>query len=243
MQTKDAQTKYQGDRGKKRIQLVPEKDFDAVWDRTFKALHCETMTELGQFLGVSKAAIWNVKDKRKYPSDWIVKLHHWYGISTDWLLKGRGTQKGMDPGLSDSIKVGDEYFIRMPHLVSANSECDSELDDNAPMFITKAIYDNYMRDTVSKDARLAWVEADDDALSPTIDPNDVLLLDLSDKNLSSNGVYLLAYKGRCFIRKVQILSGEVFLSTSDDPKDMTLDTFEDKGMYTVGRIFRVSKKL
>ena len=221
---------------KKRVQLVPEKDFDAVWDRTFEALHCTTLKELGQMLDVTKAAVWNVKEKRKFPAEWIVKLHDWYGISTEWLLRGIGNTKAVDPGYTDAIKHGRDFFAKVPQAKGVDKQGNPVLNESNAIFVNQELSGEGQKDYV-------WMFAPDNALAPEIRKDDVMYVSLEEKSLDIECFYVLAVLGKPFVRKVVLDSAELFLATESDPEDIPFADIEEKGIRVVGRVVKISRVL
>ena len=221
---------------KKRDVMVPEEDFDAVWERTLKALHCETQKDLGQFLGVTKAAIWNAKEKKRFPAEWLAKLNYWFGINLDWLITGKGSQKAVDSDIGDAIKAGSEYFKKLSHVTGVSKQGKLLLDDSDPIYVSNKLFEDYHKDYV-------WMYAPDNALAPEIRKDDLMYIYPENKDLDIDGYYVLEIFGKPFVRKVVMDSAELFLATENDPHDISYSSIEEKGIGVLGKIVIIFRKL
>jgi hypothetical protein len=69
--------------------------FDSVWERVVKTTGWKTQTDLATFLGITQASVAGAKKRGLFPIEWAYKIAQAYGTSTDWLLSGKGGDRGL----------------------------------------------------------------------------------------------------------------------------------------------------
>ena len=86
-------------------------------------------------------------------------------------------------------------------------------------------------------AKLCFITAIGDSMSPTISASDIVLVDTSVSVIDVDGIFVLRTNGRLFIKRVrQRLSGE-FEVSSDNTNHSTADVLDGtEGIDVVGRV-------
>ena len=64
--------------------------FDEVWKRVSKELGWTKLKEMNEFLGFSPSAASLQKKRGNFPIDWAFAIAQGHGLSTDWILTGKG---------------------------------------------------------------------------------------------------------------------------------------------------------
>lgn len=70
-------------------------DFDAQFERLLKATHSASDAELARKLGISPPSVAGAKQRRSIPLAWLKTIGSVYGVSLDWLVRGKGDPHGL----------------------------------------------------------------------------------------------------------------------------------------------------
>ncbi|NCU32858.1 MAG: hypothetical protein EOM23_08010, partial [Candidatus Moranbacteria bacterium] len=68
-------------------------NFEFSWEQIKTALGIKKQKELAEILRLSQSAITEGKKTGKFPEKWAEILEDRYGISSEWILRGKGVQK------------------------------------------------------------------------------------------------------------------------------------------------------
>lgn len=67
--------------------------FTSIFERIKENTEIKNLTSLGRFLGVSQQFVSKKKKENIFPVEWAFKVGQHYGLSTDWLMTGKETEK------------------------------------------------------------------------------------------------------------------------------------------------------
>ncbi len=98
-------------------------DFEEVWERLSGDLEWDKLKCLSDFLGCTPGAVSSQKKRGWFPTDWAIKIAMAKGLSTDWLLTGKGphrlpmsdVQYVGEPSTDYSCPIVDEPELHLTH--------------------------------------------------------------------------------------------------------------------------------
>ena len=67
--------------------------FKDVFQRIVAETGIKTMTELGKVVGSSQQYVSKKSKEGEFPPAWAFKIAEKFGLSTDWLITGKGAKK------------------------------------------------------------------------------------------------------------------------------------------------------
>jgi len=85
-------------------------NFDEVWERICGTVRWKKFGELADFLNIKSASVSGAKSRGIFPIEWAYKIGQEFGLSTEWILTGKGIG---GPGNT----VDEDFFIRVAFAV------------------------------------------------------------------------------------------------------------------------------
>ena len=79
------------------------------------------------------------------------------------------------------------------------------------------------------------ITATGDSMTPTIESGDFVIVDSSQKRVSSDGIYVLEYSGSVFIKRVQIFPGDHASILSDNVRYKPYDVDDLDKLHVIGK--------
>jgi phage repressor protein C with HTH and peptisase S24 domain len=173
-----------------------------------------SIADLARAVGVSDNAIYKWVAGRGLPSTIsLVNLAKAAGVSVEWLATGKGAAAKIKPETRpaesaefvspprDAIRAGGKIIIQNPQIVD---------------FLK--FRPDWLQRTVGVDAKsLALIEAVGDSMAPTVDENDLVLVDLRQSRFKSDGVYVLCSGNDLSIKRIQRQPDGMLVIRSDNP--------------------------
>lgn len=172
--------------------------------------------KLANLLGVTYGNIshWEVGITNPKPSN-LSALAEALDTTVEWLLDG----------IEDADKKGDaDYFLDIPPLIYGGG----------PKYFPKAQLESQGLDLES----LYWLAAPDDSMSPSVREGDVLIVDVSDREVKDGKVYVIRYGESLIIKRLfKRINGLLLRSdnTAAVP-DETLPPNKQDAIEVVGRV-------
>ena len=62
--------------------------FSDIWERINQETDLKTLTELAAFVGTAQPHVSRKKKNNDFPANWAYKISLYYGIHTDWIMRG-----------------------------------------------------------------------------------------------------------------------------------------------------------
>jgi transcriptional regulator with XRE-family HTH domain len=98
--------------------------------------------------------------------------------------------------------------------------------------------------TPSTFARLALIRLHGDSMSPTLEPGDLLLLDLGQKKATQDGIYALDSQGSIALKRLQLQPYGTRITLLSDNRDYPPYELEDASQLSlIGKVIWVGKRL
>lgn len=215
-----------------------------------------TQTEMAKNLGVSRSYLSQVLSGTHKPSiEMIVGISTAFqNIDIDWLLTGEGEMFRKDDqqicgcaqDSSHGTNINQELFAMIPRYdVSASA-------GHGAVAIIENILDytpfrtDWLRDMRLQCEHLGLIYVEGDSMQPTLQPNDMLLVDMRNhETLNANALYVLNIDGCLFVKRLQkMISGAVKV-ISDNPQYETevVQPGMLEQLIVVGRVVWVGKRV
>ncbi len=175
-----------------------------------------SVAELARAVGVSDNAIYKWAAGRGQPSVVnLVALAKVAGVSLEWLATGRESAGKRGSRGRSAPAAGDYFFASGRALAGAAGAAELGGVRTAECL---ALRSDWVRQRLGvEQGRLALVEALGDAMSPTIEDGDLLLVEVARKRPERDGVYLIRVAGKVVVRRLQNCPGGQILVKCDHP--------------------------
>lgn len=85
-------------------------NFDEVWERICNVLRWRKLGDMADFLGIKSQSVSGAKSRGVFPIEWAFKIGQEHGLSTEWILTGKGIG---GPGNT----IDEDFFIRVAFAV------------------------------------------------------------------------------------------------------------------------------
>lgn len=196
--------------------------------------------ELGKRLNLSDTTIQNYEYGRQQISGKaLIKLKEEFNINSDWLLNGTGEMfldnTSRQQEISDIISI--PYY---PEVSAAAGSGALVYDENTVkhLQISSAIIN------ISTGDNVCLINATGNSMQPVIDDRDLLLVDLSQKLITDEGIYVIRLDTTLVVKRVQkILNGIILISDNPQypPRELTADNFNENDAAVIGKVIAVIK--
>jgi|SRR5579862_2987556 len=179
---------------------VENKALQARLDQVLKKFG--SVADLAREIGVSDNAIYKWLSGRGQPSVVnLVALAKASKVSIEWLATGRETSAGLRAARRNAPET-DEYIFVARHQASIGAGGSALRSEQVVDYL--AFKREWVRARLNTDSRnLLLIEALGDAMSPTLDDRDLLLVDLSEPHFRHDGAYVLRRDNDLEVRRLQ----------------------------------------
>lgn len=171
-------------------------------------------THLAEVVGVTDRTIRKWMAGTEPARNYLELLAEKLEVNIEWLVLGRGPMRW-----SDGIACGGENYILIPlYDVRAGAGDGAIVDDDEVIEELIAFSRSWLRGELrANPAHLSLIYVSGDSMEPTLRPGDVVLVDHSQAERGTDGVYILRRDGHLQIKRVHWLSGKVLKVISDNP--------------------------
>lgn len=217
--------------------------FESCWERIRRGCDLKTQTSLASFLGIRDASVTGAKQRDSFPADWAVKIAGEYGLSTDWILTGEGPitrESGVSEAgaVYNSTKTRDDY-IYVPRYDVQASAGHGAINDQEDVVDHLAFKRDWVKNKLGVDGKdLALITAKGDSMEPTIEEDDLLLLNTAINEVQDDGIYCIKNEFRLQIKRIQRMIGKEIVVKSDNPayQPFTVGPDQLECLEVVGRV-------
>ena len=207
---------------------------ETLADRLNQAMKLRDMSQgaLAKASGVAQPTIWRLTSGNAQGSTKIVEIANALGVRSEWLSTGAGA-------MSD----GDEYVPPKSH--SENFRIDVlDLTVSAGPGIINREFVEVLRSVEYSptDARhmfdgrkadnIRIINVRGDSMSGTIEPGDLLFVDISVKSFDGDGIYAFLYDETAHVKRLQMMKDKL-LVISDNKTYVPWDAIENDEMNRV----------
>lgn len=189
----------------------------------------------GRLVGISGSTIRTYFFKRVQPTvDKLQKIARATGVNLNWLLLGEGPKERFEA-----------EFLLVPRIdVRLGAGGEVEVYDAEPKEVYAFRKDWLLQRGDPKDMRLMTVMGD--SMEPTLCEGDIVLVDLSKKDPSKEGIYALRIYNGLVVKRLQRLSRTKLRVISDNPKyppqEVDLEG-EANDFAVIGKVIWVGRSL
>lgn len=196
--------------------------------------------EFGKKIGRTKSAISNYEAGTRQIDNTTIKLIcNIFNVNPDWLLNGTG-EMFLD---NTSRQQEQADIISIPYYPEVSAAAGSGAlvyDENTVkhLQISSAIIN------ISTGDNVCLINATGNSMQPVIDDRDLLLVDLSQKLITDEGIYVIRLDTTLVVKRVQkILNGVILISDNPQypPRELTADNFNENDAAVIGKVIAVIK--
>ena len=176
----------------------------------------------------------NVCQGRVLPTiPYLIQLAERYQLSLNWLLLGRGQMKlsKEHPTLQEGLSEISRYEVQ----ASAGSGFVAE--DHSPIE-NLAFHKKWSRPNLNHGPdHLVLITVEGDSMSPTLEDNDLLLVDSNQQVCTREGIYLIRMDGNSMVKRLQPTPrGEIqIISDNSQYPTLTMEKDELSSLSILGR--------
>jgi phage repressor protein C with HTH and peptisase S24 domain len=196
--------------------------------------------ELAKACGVKPPSVSNWVDGRtkKLEGESLVRASIFFACNPLWLATGIG---------EPFAKVGDFYLENLSNsyahfdVLDVKSACGAGYaNDDHPVVISRLEMPLHVAEKlvghVNRSSHIKIVTAHSDSMTPTIEPDDLLFIDTSCKEVRGDGIYLIIHAGGLLCKRIQKV-GKTLQITSDNKVYAPWDWSDrDKDTFIVGKV-------
>lgn len=196
-------------------------------------------TEFGKKIGITMRAVQKWENGESKPQNSTLKsLINTFHVNPDWLLNGTGEMfigENRQQEVSDIISI--PYY---PEVSAAAGSGALVYDENTVkhLQISSAIIN------ISTGDNVCLINATGNSMQPVIDDRDLLLVDLSQKLITDEGIYVIRLDTTLVVKRVQkILNGIILISDNPQypPREISADNFNENDAAVIGKVIAVIK--
>ena len=217
--------------------------FEQVWERIKIGTGLSTQKDVADALSITQPPISDAKKRGLFPAEWALKIASAYNVSTDWLMTGEGAMQ-RDSGVSErglinkGMKSRDDY-IYVPRYDVQASAGHGAINHDEPVLEHLAFRREWIKTKLGADPKaLALITAKGDSMEPTIEEDDLLLLNTSVNEVLDDGIYCIKNDSTLQVKRIQRMMGKELVVKSDNPayKEFTVGEGQLDLLQVVGRV-------
>lgn len=202
--------------------------FQTFMHRLAQGAGIRSQSELAAILDINRSAITRAKSRDRVPEQWIVRLSRLFDLDPDWLREG---QSSLD------------RFVEIPvvtaRLGAGGGSHVLDADVRGHMAFRRAWLHQKGR---PRDMVLMQVIGD--SMEPTIQEGDYVLIDQSQKEIYSGGVYALGLEETIMVKRLDKHPHElIVLSSNSRYSPIILQGDELETVRIIGRVIGVWRDL
>lgn len=199
--------------------------------RTMQGL---TQKALGDLVGVSQAAIQKIETGKANQTTKLVDLASVLKIRPEWLSTGEGDMRADGQAPSTPVQVNNSiYRLEVLNLsVSAGPGVVNSEFVEVLRSVEYSAEDARMMFDGRKQEQVRIINVRGDSMSGTIEPGDLLFVDISVKNFDGDGIYAFLYDDTAHVKRLQKMKDKL-LVISDNKSYTPWDPIERDEMNRV----------
>lgn len=193
-----------------------------------------TQGSLAEAVGMAQPSIWKLVSGGAKGSKRVVDIARVLGVSAEWLSTGNGPMRydGQQPTEPPSLR-DDVYRLEVLNLsVSAGPGVVNSEFIEVLRSMEYAPEDARMMFDGRKAEQIRIINVRGDSMSGTIEPGDLLFVDISVKNFDGDGIYAFLYDDTAHVKRLQKMKDKL-LVISDNKIYSPWDPIEKDEMNRV----------
>lgn len=201
-------------------------EFLEVFGRLKKATGAATDTELARILGIKQGAVSSAKRNQQIPPVWIAKVSKAFSVSADWLFYGTGpmrrgeSQLAQEPGQKPSIipegepqwmsakDAEDKGFSLIPKVRARLCAGTGSLETEGEVIGLYAFKREFLK-RKGHPQEMVLMDVVGDSMEPEILSGDTVLIDESQREIISGGLFAVGIDSAVLVKYVDALPGKL----------------------------------
>ncbi|EMH91629.1 TPA: helix-turn-helix transcriptional regulator [Klebsiella pneumoniae] len=193
-----------------------------------------TQKALGNAVGVSQAAIQKIETGKAIQTTKLLDIAKILKVRPEWLSSGSGAMRTDDEGENQSSRLNQDVF-RLDILDLAVSAGPGIVNQEFVEILHSVEYApaeaRHMFDG-RKAENIRIINVRGDSMSGTIEPGDLLFVDISVKSFDGDGIYAFLYDDTAHVKRLQKMKDKL-LVISDNKSYAAWDPIEKDEMNRV----------
>ncbi len=209
------------------------------------ALEVGGKKNLSHLTGIPESGIYRyIKGESAMPVKALVKIAKAAGLSVEWLATGEGS---MRPGevregwASYSVEMGE--FALIPGYNVEVAAGVGTFPGGEESTRKLAFRHKWLRYRGLKPEHLVLVFAKGDSMEPTINDNNTLMIDTSNRELMDGHIYVIRTDGHLIVKRIQKLwnKGILLLSDNKEYREQQIEPNEADDLEVIGKVVWIGK--
>jgi len=205
--------------------------FEDFFQRVTRITDIKSQKQLADLLGVGAAAITLAKS-RGVPKSWSFKIASIFGLNSAWIITGQGPvyQSGRE----------ETFFVPRVSAKACAGAGSFDVQENVVGEIPFPV--DWVRRQGSPGSMVV-MEVIGDSMYPELEEGDNILVDQSQKQVSSNSLYVIGLEDSLQVKRVQSRPGLIILlSANHRYPPVTVQGDEIDTLRLVGRVLWSSRE-
>jgi hypothetical protein len=215
-----------------------QESFFAIIQRLMKYFNITSSKDLSQKLDINYATFSTWTRREKIPYKLLVNLSIEKKISLDWLLTGTKNENlfGQEK-LDDNIIINS--LVNKGHHNIDIIDVEEHIKDKHYLSVSQNIIDRFADGEKLDELRMVTIIGS--SMSPTINHGDKVFINkfAEDEDIYNSVIYLIAYKNRTYIKRIQInpVDDKIrLISDNDKYETFEIPKNDYKDFEVIGRV-------
>ena len=220
-------------------------------------------TNFAKSTGKTPAQITDICKGRGKPTfDYLLALNVKYGVDVNWLVTGQGlpflgesiaydAETGITPAVAAKQHAVAEVqlvkgFVMVPRYDVRASAGHGAIINSEQVVDYLAFKKEWVHNNLRAEAsNLALITADGDSMEPVIKNGDLLLIDLSQKHVKKDSIYILRWEDSLIAKRLQWMYDGSLLIRSDNMayKDQVVREEGLESLQVLGRVIWFGRRM
>ena len=210
---------------------------ETLADRINAAMNAADMSQgaLAKASGVAQPTIWRLTSGNAQGSTKIVEIANALGVRSEWLSTGAGPMRadGQQPAAPVVTTPSNVYRVEVMNLsVSAGPGTVNSEFVEVLRSVEYSPEDARLMFDGRKQEQVRIINVRGDSMSGTIEPGDLLFVDISVNNFDGDGIYAFLYDDTAHVKRLQKMKDKL-LVISDNKSYTPWDPIERDEMNRV----------
>ena len=201
---------------------------DQIMQRMREVLAVDSDYKLAKAIGKSTSALSNWRKRGSIPIDECISLSVSHGVSLDWLIFGKGDRNAgeanqsqqayrLDDGLALSAAVAPSPGLTEVKLYDVEGAAGAGRDLEGERIEGHIYFPEAQLQALGiQPTQVAGIKVRGESMESTLADGDWVLVDLANRDIRQEGVFLLTVSGERRIKRVQRLAGGALYLISDN---------------------------
>ena len=200
--------------------------FDEIFARLKEAVGAQTDIELGASLGLKQQTISTTKKRKQLPAIWITRASLAYGISSDWILYGAGPMRRNEAKFAQESEQKPNVSFReepawmspeaapsmgytlIPKVRARLAAGTGSLETEGEVIGFYAFKTDFLR-RKGHPKKMVLMDVLGDSMEPEIWNGDTVLIDESQNEILSGGLFAVGIDSAVLVKYVDALPGKL----------------------------------